>query len=59
MKDKLLNMYEQEGTKKILASLISIFVGLAVGAIVVVIVHSARLIRVRHMYQFDPTENLL
>ena len=38
MKDKLLNMYEQEGTKKILASLISIFVGLAVGAIVVVIV---------------------
>ena len=38
MKEKLLNIYEQEGTKKVLASLISILVGLAVGAIVVVIV---------------------
>ena len=38
MKDKLLNIYEREGTKKVLASLISILVGLTVGAIVVVIV---------------------
>ena len=38
MKNTLLNFYEKEGTKKILASLISIFVGLFVGAIVVVVV---------------------
>ena len=38
MKNTLLNFYEKEGTKKILASLISIFVGLFVGAIVVIIV---------------------
>ena len=38
MKNTLLNMYEKEGTKKVLASLISILVGLLVGAIVVVIV---------------------
>lgn len=38
MKNTLLNMYEKDGTKKVLASLISILVGLAVGAIVVVIV---------------------
>ena len=38
MKDKLLNLYEQDGTKKVLASLISIIVGLVVGALVVVIV---------------------
>ena len=38
MKEKLLNTYEQAGTKKVLASLLSILIGLAVGAIVVVIV---------------------
>jgi len=38
MKNTLLNVYEKEGTKKVLSSLISIFVGLLVGAIVVVIV---------------------
>ena len=38
MKNTLLDIYEREGTRKVLASLISIFVGLAVGAIVVVIV---------------------
>ena len=38
MKEKLLNTYEQEGTKKVLASLLSIFIGLTVGAIVVAIV---------------------
>ena len=38
MKNTLLNIYEKEGTKKVLSSLISILVGLFVGAIVVVIV---------------------
>ena len=38
MKNTLLNLYEKDGTKKLLASLISIFVGLIVGAVVVVIV---------------------
>ena len=38
MKNTLLDIYEQEGTKKVLASLISILVGLTVGAIVVAIV---------------------
>ena len=38
MKNTLLNLYEKDGTKKVLASLISIFAGLFVGAIVVVIV---------------------
>ena len=38
MKNTLLNIYEREGTKKVLSSLISIFVGLFVGAIVVLIV---------------------
>ena len=38
MKNTLLNLYEKDGTKKVLASLISILFGLAVGAIVVVIV---------------------
>ena len=38
MKNTLLNIYEKEGTKKLLASLISILVGLLVGAVVVVIV---------------------
>lgn len=38
MKNTLLNLYEKDGTKKLLASLVSILVGLTVGAIVVVIV---------------------
>ena len=38
MKNTLLDMYEKEGTKQVLSSLISILVGLFVGAIVVVIV---------------------
>ena len=38
MKNTLLNIYEKEGTKKVLASLLSIFIGLTVGAIVVAII---------------------
>ena len=38
MKNTLLDIYEKDGTRKMLASLISIIVGLVVGAIVVVIV---------------------
>ena len=38
MKNTLLDIYEKEGTRKVLASLISILVGLFVGAIVVVLV---------------------
>ncbi len=38
MKNALLNLYEKDGTKKLLSSLISIIVGLLVGAVVVVIV---------------------
>ena len=38
MKDRLLTIYEKDGTKKVLASLISILVGLLIGTIVVVIV---------------------
>ena len=38
MKNTLLDIYEKEGTKKVLSSLISIFVGLFVGAIVVAVV---------------------
>ena len=38
MKNTLLNLYEKDGTKKLLASLVSILVGLTVGALVVVIV---------------------
>ncbi len=38
MKNSLLNIYEKEGTRKVLASLISILVGLTVGAVVVAIV---------------------
>ena len=38
MKNTLLDIYEKEGTKKVLASLISILIGLIVGAVVVVIV---------------------
>ena len=38
MKEKVLNLYEKVGTRKVLASLISILFGLIVGAIVVVIV---------------------
>ncbi len=42
MKNSLLNIYKQEGTKKVLASLISILVGLFVGALIVVIVGLAK-----------------
>ena len=38
MKNSLLNIYQKDGTKKVLASLLSIIIGLAVGAIVVAIV---------------------
>ncbi len=38
MKNTLLDLYEKDGTRKLLASLISIFIGLTVGALVVVIV---------------------
>ncbi len=38
MKNTLLNIYQKDGTKKVLASLISILIGLLVGAVVVVIV---------------------
>jgi len=38
MKNTLLNIYEKEGTRKVLASLLSIFIGLTVGAIVVTII---------------------
>ena len=38
MKDTLMNLFEKDGTKKLLASLVSIIVGLVVGALVVVIV---------------------
>ena len=38
MKNTLLNFYEKEGTRKVLASLLSIFIGLTVGPIVVAII---------------------
>ena len=38
MKNSLLNIYQKDGTKKVLASLLSIMIGLIVGAIVVTIV---------------------
>ena len=38
MKDKLRTLYDKDGTQKVLASLISIIVGLTVGAVVVAIV---------------------
>ena len=38
MKNTLLDIYRKEGTKKVLASLISIFIGLTVGAIAVAII---------------------
>ena len=38
MKNTLLNVYEKESTRKVLASLLSIFIGLTVGAIVVAII---------------------
>ena len=38
MKNSLLNLYEKEGTKKVLASLLSILIGLCVGALIVVVV---------------------
>lgn len=42
MKETLLTIYDKESTKKVLASLISILVGLAVGAVVVIIVGLAK-----------------
>lgn len=42
MKNTLLDFYHKDGTKKLLASLLSILIGLAVGAIVVVIVGLAK-----------------
>ena len=42
MKETLLTIYDKESTKKVLASLISILVGLVVGAIVVIIVGLAK-----------------
>lgn len=42
MKETLLTIYDKDGTKKVLASLISILVGLIVGTIVVVIVGLAK-----------------
>ena len=38
MKESLLTIYDRDSTKKVLASLVSILVGLFVGAIVVIIV---------------------
>ena len=38
MKNSLLNSLQREGTRKVLASLLSILIGLAVGAVVIVIV---------------------
>ena len=38
MKDKIVTLYNKDGTKKVLASLISIIIGLLVGGIMVVIV---------------------
>lgn len=38
MKNSLANLYEKEATRKVLASLISILIGLLVGAVVVIIV---------------------
>ena len=38
MKNTLLDIYRKEGTQKVLASLLSILIGLAVGAIAVAIV---------------------
>ena len=42
MKNTLLDLYKKDGTQKLLASLISILIGLAVGAVVVVIVGLAK-----------------
>lgn len=42
MKNTLVNFYHKDGTKKLLASLLSILIGLAVGALVVVIVGLAK-----------------
>ena len=38
MKNKFVTLYEKDGTKKVLASLLSILIGLAVGAVVVMLV---------------------
>lgn len=42
MKNTLLDLYKKDGTQKLLASLISIVIGLAVGAVVVVVVGLAK-----------------
>ncbi len=42
MKNTLLDLYKKDGTQKLLASLISIVIGLAVGAVVIVIVGLAK-----------------
>ena len=42
MKNTLLDIYKREGTQKLLASLISIMIGLAVGAVVVAVVGLAK-----------------
>ena len=42
MKNTLLNLYRRDGTKAVLASLLSILIGLTVGAVVVVIVGVAK-----------------
>ena len=42
MKNTLANFYHKDGTKKLLASLLSILIGLAVGSIVVIIVGLAK-----------------
>ena len=42
MKNTLLEIYKKDGTKKLLASLISILIGLAVGAVVIAIVGLAK-----------------
>ena len=38
MKNTLLDIYRKDGTKKVLASLLSILIGLAVGAVIAVLV---------------------
>ena len=38
MKDKIVTLYDQDGTKKLLASLISILIGLLVGGLLVIVV---------------------
>ena len=51
MKNTLLNLYRRDGTKAVLASLLSIVIGLTVGAVVVVIVGDGN--KVQQRCQFD------